>query len=233
MEEEQKVYIKGNPNRGAEVIKALTDLGGINSESYAGDYEKALYYINPKGKIEYVYDYEFSPECLLVKEFYTEIKLPERKDWKDGDLLVKYNGGKKEYLVFSHMDEKNNGNIVSYVYVYDEGFRTNVTVGIRDFKPAPLSDINDFQELLHTHGKEWSFKYKVLVDWRWKLVDWRWKPENNEDYWFISDVGEICHTLYNQFMIRDNNHLKVGNCFQTKEDAFNARDKIKEFLLNK
>lgn len=30
MEERQKVYIKGDPNRGEEVIKALTDLGAIN-----------------------------------------------------------------------------------------------------------------------------------------------------------------------------------------------------------
>ena len=89
MKDSQKVYVKGVENRGAEVIKVLTDLGGVNSGSYAGTNEKALYYINPRGKIEYIYDYEFSPECLLVKEFYKEITLPERKNWKDGDLLVR------------------------------------------------------------------------------------------------------------------------------------------------
>lgn len=228
MKEEQKVYIKGNSSRGAEVIKALTDLGGINSESYVGDYEKGLYYINPRGKIECIYDYEFSPECLLVKEFYREIKLPERKKWKDGTLLVRNNVGKKEYLVYSHMDEKNNGNIVSYLYAYDEGYRTNVlfTGGIRYFKPAPLSDINDFQELLHTHGKEWSFKYKVLVD-------WIWKPENNEECWYINEAGEICHTLFNGFLMPDLKRVNVGNCFQTKDDAITVRAKIAKILLNK
>lgn len=89
-----------------------------------------------------------------------------------------------------------------------------------------MSDTNDFQGLLHKHGKEWDFDNK-------KLIDWRWKPEHNEDYWYLNDVGEICHTLYNQLIIRDNKHVAVGNCFQTKDDAFNAKDRFKEILLNK
>lgn len=220
MKDCHKVYIKGNPNRGAEVIKALTDLGGINSESYAGDYEKALYYINPKGKIEYIYDYEFSPECLLVKEFYREITLPKEK-WTDGDLLVKYNGDKKEYIVYS-----NNEIIKAYICVSEKGYTTKVLYYVGDAKIASKDDIKCFQELLHKNGKEWDFKNK-------KLIDWRWKPENNEDYWYLNDVGEICHTSYNQFIIRDNKHIAIGNCFKSEVDAFAARLRIKEILLKK
>ena len=82
MEDKQRVYIKGDRNRGNEIIKLLEDLGGVNSWSYAGTDEESLYYINPRGNIEYIYDYEFLPECLLVKEFYREIELPEIKKWK-------------------------------------------------------------------------------------------------------------------------------------------------------
>ena len=156
-------------NRGAEVIKVLTDLGGINSESYAGDYEKALYYINPKGAIDYVYAYEFSPEYLLVKEFYTEIKLPEIKKWKDGDLLVRYNVGKKEYIVYSDEKTKFDDELMAYVYVYDKGYATMVLNNPIGFKKASKDDIKEFQKLLHKYGKEWSFKYKMLVHWKWEL----------------------------------------------------------------
>ena len=227
MKDSQKVYIRGIKNRGAEVIKALTDLGGVNSWSYAGTDEKALYYINPRGNIEYIYDYEFLPECLLVNEFYREIELPEIKNWEDGDLLVKYNGGKKEYIVYCN--DKTGirfDAIKAYICVSEKGYSTKVLYYVGDAKIASKDDIKCFQELLHKNGKEWDFKNK-------KLIDWRWKPENNEDYWYINDVGEICHTSYNQFMIHDNKHVAVGNCFKTEIDAFAARLRIKEMLLNK
>ena len=100
MKEEQRVYIRGVENRGNEVIETLKKLGGINRYFLGGGNKNAYYYINPKGAIDYVYAYKLSPEYLLVKEFYREIKLPKEKKWTDGDLLVKYNGGKRIYGIF-------------------------------------------------------------------------------------------------------------------------------------
>lgn len=227
MKDEQRVYIKGNPKRGAEIIKTLTDLGGINRQSLGGGNKYVYYYINPKGVIDYGYVDECSPEHLFVKEFYREITLPKEKNWEDGDLLVKYNGGKKEYIVYCN-DKTGIGfdAIKAYICVSEKGYTTKVLYYVGDAKIASKDDIKCFQELLHKNGKEWDFKNK-------KLIDWRWKPENNEDYWYINDVGEICHTSYNQFMIRDNKHVAVGNCFKTEVDAFASRLRIKEMLLNK
>ena len=229
MKDCQKVYIKGNPNRGAEVIKALTDLGGVNSWTYTGDNEKALYYINPSGKIERIYDYEFSPECLLLKEFYREITLPKEK-WTDGDLLVQYNGEKKEYMVYSH-DVKGIElyAIMTHIWISDEKHSTYSTRLLCDASNAKIAsedDIKCFQELLHERGKEWDFKNK-------KLIDWEWKPEINKDYWYINDIGEVCRTNYNKLMPNNDYRIQIGNCFQTKDDAFSARDKIDKILLNK
>ncbi len=75
MEDKQKIYIKGNPKRGDEVIKALIDLGGRNSHSMDGGNVNAYYFINPNGIINNSYscgDNVFS----YVKEFYKEVKLP-------------------------------------------------------------------------------------------------------------------------------------------------------------
>ena len=227
MKEEQKVYIRGVENRGEEVLKTLKKLGGLNRHSLGGGNKKTYYYITPKGDIDYFYENEFSPEHQLVKEFYKEIELPERKKWKDGDLLVRSHEGIKEYIVYSDEKSEIDGDIaLSYVYADDNVCYANVTiVNSSDFKPASKDDTEEFQKLLHKYGKEWDFEHK-------KLIDWRWKPENNEDYWYINDVGEICHTSYNQIMIPDNNHVRVGNCFQTKKDAIIARDKIAKVLLN-
>lgn len=228
MKDSQKVYIRGVENRGNEVIETLKKLGGINRQSLGGGNKHVYYYINPKGAIDYGYVDECSPEHLLVKEFYKEITLPERKNWKDGDLLVRSYEGKKEYIVYSDKKSEIDGYIVlSYVYADDNVCYANAAlVNTSDFKPASKDDTEEFQKLLHTHGKEWSFKYKVLVD-------WIWKPENNEEYWYINEVGEICHTLFNGFLMPDLKRVRVGNCFQTKDDAITARDKIAKILLNK
>lgn len=79
MKDCQRVYIRGIKNRGDEVIETLKKLGGINRKSLGGDDKYAYYYINPNGVITYVYDHEYSPDYLLVKEFYKKIELPEIK----------------------------------------------------------------------------------------------------------------------------------------------------------
>lgn len=94
------------------------------------------------------------------------------------------------------------------------------------FKEASKDDTEEFQKLLHKYGKEWSFKYKLLVPWKWVL-------EDNDEYWYITDIGDICHTFFNGFLMSDLKRVRVGNCFQTKEDAIIARDKIAKVLLNK
>lgn len=79
MEDKQKVYIKGNPKRGKDVINFLKDLGGRNTKLLLGVKENAYYFINPNGVIDYDYNYTFSPIIPYVKEFYKEITLPR---WK-------------------------------------------------------------------------------------------------------------------------------------------------------
>lgn len=222
MEDKQKVYIKGNPSRGTEVIKALTDLGGRNIHSHTGDSKDTYYYINPNGVINVA-----APDgkvCYpFLKEFYKEIKLPEIKKWKDGDLLVRPNLGKKEYAIYSDKKAKFDDEIMLYAYANDKIYGTNVICESRDFKAASVSDINDFQNILHTYRKEWSFKHK-------KLIDWKFKPQNNEEYWYINDLGEICHSLYNYFVVSDNKRERIGNYFQTKLEAINARNKMVKSL---
>lgn len=83
MKEEQKIYIKGNLERGSEVIKILTDLGGRNSHSINGKNVNAYYFINSNGII--VNNYLSGSEVFsYVKEFYKEIKLPRWKPEYEG-----------------------------------------------------------------------------------------------------------------------------------------------------
>lgn len=78
MTEAWKVYIKGVPDRGNEVIKTLEDSGGSNPYLYHGDNNNVYYYINPDGVIDYASN-DRSVAYPFLREFYKEIKLPR---WK-------------------------------------------------------------------------------------------------------------------------------------------------------
>lgn len=78
MKENQRVYIRGNSERGGEVIKTLKDLGGSNLNFYFGDDNTGYYYINPNGVIIHA-STEESTAYPFLREFYKEIKLSR---WK-------------------------------------------------------------------------------------------------------------------------------------------------------
>ena len=71
-----KKYIKGNAQRGAEVIKALEDLGGINCDNHRGIRTDCFYYIKEDSIIDLVQD--FTAFGKIIRECFEEIKLPEQ-----------------------------------------------------------------------------------------------------------------------------------------------------------
>lgn len=78
MKQNQRVYIKGDPKRGAEIIKFLENLGGYNSYHLDGHNSNNYYFIDP---IDETINNIGAPSLVFsfVKEFYKEIKLPK---WK-------------------------------------------------------------------------------------------------------------------------------------------------------
>lgn len=78
MKDEQRVYIKGNQDRGKEIIKLLKDLGGRNTSYLKGTNKDSYYFIDPYGVINAA-----SPTVAgafpYIREFYKEISLPR---WK-------------------------------------------------------------------------------------------------------------------------------------------------------
>ena len=81
--ENMRVWIRGNKERGEEVIKALTDLGAKNIFEHDGEFENVIYYINSKKEVEGVII--GTTIASLIANFYTEIKLPYKP--KDKELV--------------------------------------------------------------------------------------------------------------------------------------------------
>ena len=101
----QRVYIKGDRDRGDEIIKFLEDLGGSNDFSFTGKNEDSIYFINPNGII--VNNYYIGSEAFsYVKEFYKEIELPRWKP-KHGDYyyFINYKGMAMRNTWFNSVNE--------------------------------------------------------------------------------------------------------------------------------
>jgi len=67
-----KVYIRGNSERGLEVINELTKLGANNTYDHYGDVNFNYYYIDKQNRIRTVEDVN-----LLKDSGYREIQLPQ------------------------------------------------------------------------------------------------------------------------------------------------------------
>lgn len=71
-----KKYVKGHDLRGAEVIKALEELGGINKINLRGNSLNCLYYIRQDNVIDSLSEVLFAGK--IMQECFEEIKLPEQ-----------------------------------------------------------------------------------------------------------------------------------------------------------
>ena len=59
-----------------------------------------------------------------------------------------------------------------------------------------------------------------------KIELWTEKLTQQEDYWFVSDCGNVYETWWND-TDKNNFHLKTQNCHKTKESAELSLQKIK------
>ena len=59
----------------------------------------------------------------------------------------------------------------------------------------------------------------------------RWKPEEGDLYYTVHGDGEIVE-IRNADDYVDSKYLTFGNCFETRQEAEQARDAIKDLLSN-
>ena len=96
MEENKKVFIRGCKGRGSEIADILTGFGATAAEvSCVGD--DRIYFITHDNNISVAF--VGSELGHIIMDNYKEIKLPQRQEWKEGDILVD-DSNPKSYAVF-------------------------------------------------------------------------------------------------------------------------------------
>lgn len=89
----------------------------------------------------------------------------------------------------------------------------------KDCEFLPLSEA--YHQIIMTELKEKGYVYdrnniKIYKD--------IWKPKDGDIYSYITSFGEIGNRFYTNGDIQDELRISIGNCFQTKEQAEEARE---------
>lgn len=81
----------------------------------------------------------------------------------------------------------------------------------------------------------------------WKEIDLSWllliifcegyeitplkqRPKDGEEFWYITPHGTIFSVLYHSYLAKDIALFLMGNCFKTKEEAEQNKEKILKLL---
>lgn len=89
----------------------------------------------------------------------------------------------------------------------------------KDFEFLPLSE--SYYQSIIAELKERGYVYDRNNIEIYKDI---WKPKLNETYWFVTSFGVVTNTFYIGDDIHDEMHINIGNCFQTKEQAEEAKE---------
>jgi hypothetical protein len=87
-----------------------------------------------------------------------------------------------------------------------------------------LKELEEVKQKL-TKNKEKIAEIEKKIEEK-KVETGRWKPEKGDEYWFISDVGYIHNSKWDNDNI-DRERYLVGNYYRTKEECEFTREKLK------
>ena len=220
MKECQKVWIKGDNNRGKEVIESLETFGGINKVLLNGDMPCWIYFIAHDSSIKSTS--ENSELAMFIKEYYQELTLPE--SWKKGDIIIS-NDEQTFCVVAKTVTSESDVPVKLSVdsdgeYAY---YDCADYLERDDYRKATEDEIKIFHELMHHNNKDWDEQ-------EGKLVDWHWTPETGEDFYFIDSECNVLRSTYSYDYPSVLNRFQIGNCFKTKIEAEEKASEIKKLL---
>ena len=104
-------------------------------------------------------------------------------------------------------------NCPKYVSIIDGSFTLS---------PVTPEEQKEFDDFCKSQGKLWN---KETLQWE----KYKWVPKDEERYYIIYGNGEVDHLHYVKSEFQDK-YIDLGNCFQTREQAEKAAEKVKELF---
>jgi len=109
---------------------------------------------------------------------------------------------------------------------------------VADIMPGEIILFNDYWhreadiEVYQFINDYLSFLFAKFKDEWFEEIDERWKPKNIQEFFFFNSKGKTTCSNWIDKCEKHQDRYKFGNCFQTKEQAEQARDLIRETLIN-
>ena len=141
---------------------------------------------------------------------------------KDGDICYFKNKYCERILMFKEYSKITCVYYCSYDFLNDKiKYNDNCDKAIK--RLATEEEKQKLLDALHKDGKDWDAKNK-------KIVDYRWRAKQGEKYFYINTNYMYVNIVSDDLFNVDNARYENGNYFQTKEQAEQALEKMKEVL---
>ena len=140
---------------------------------------------------------------------------------------------KNEHLIKQFMEENGLQYNVPF-WVEANSWRVKVKI----IKEHDISRGVNIPKVKCYYNKEWGnidsdkWLIDIVFNANYKIIPLTQKPKDGEEYWYITPNGTIFSVLYHSYDTSDIALFLMGNCFKTKEEAEQNKEKILK-LLNK
>lgn len=190
----KKVFIRGNKERGSEVIKMLKGLGGINRDSCvsAGTCENNLYYIKNDNNIDFAsLDSELG---TIIQECFEELHLPELpntwEEWVKLNLKIA-----DEYFIAG-------GCIVKRINSEMRTFNIDANLLATQEDAEAILALIKLKRLRDTYRQGWVPDWKT-IDYKYSIEYYEGNLETNaschRNYFLTFQASEIRDKFYDNF----------------------------------
>ena len=71
----------------------------------------------------------------------------------------------------------------------------------------------------------------ILAEWFEEIKPTRWKPEMSQEYYWLDSCGSVYSDAWDDGSTINNVRFKIGNCFETKEEAEKTVEYLKALAI--
>lgn len=107
---------------------------------------------------------------------------------------------------------------------------------IRSWPKGVLFNRDDKSGYYHAEGDydktPWTYELLVGSPAYFEPVADIWKPQEGEEFYYVASDGDIVRVMYRENEGDFQDMRQMGNVFQTRDGALEARDRIRSVLLN-
>lgn len=138
---------------------------------------------------------------------------------------------KNEHLIKQFMEE--NGLRYNVPFWIEEGnWKAKIKI-VKEYdalKKVNMPKVKCYydESWVNTDSEKWLTN--IMFNENYTIISPKQRPKDGEEFWYITPHGTIFSVLYHSYVAKDVALFLMGNCFKTKEEAEQNKEKILKLL---